>query len=71
MLQEPRIQPVVVFCTQGHCDAFFGCKMTQYIQRVLFLPLQMSDKWLYILLPFSAQNEKILYRHCHRDCPFD
>ena len=71
MLQEPRIQPVVVSYNQEHYGAFSGCKMTQYIQRVLFLPLQMSDKWLYILLPFSAQNEKILYRHCHRDCPFD
>ena len=36
MLQEPHLQPAVVSCNQGHCDAFFGCKMTLYIQRVLF-----------------------------------
>ena len=40
-LQEPRLQPAVVSCNQWHCDAFCDCKMTLYIQRVLFLPLQM------------------------------
>ena len=35
MLSEPHLQPVVVSCNQEHYGAFFGCRMTLYIQRVL------------------------------------
>ena len=34
-LLEPHLQPVVVSCNQEHYGAFFGCRMTLYIQRVL------------------------------------
>ena len=32
---EPRLQPVVGSCNQEHYGAFYGCRMTLYIQRVL------------------------------------
>lgn len=35
MLPEPHLQPVVVSCNQEHYGAFFGYRMTLYIQRVL------------------------------------
>lgn len=43
MLLVPHLQPVVVSCNQEHYGAFFGCRMTLYIQRVLIQPPQMCN----------------------------
>ncbi|KSV59495.1 hypothetical protein ASU35_08755 [Acetivibrio ethanolgignens] len=44
MLLEPHLQPLVAFYGQVHYDDAYGCKMTLYIQRALFLPLPMYGK---------------------------
>ena len=70
-LLELHLQPAVASCIQEHYVASYGCKMTQYIQRELFLLLQMSYKLSCRLLPFLIPNGMILYKHCHKDFPYD
>ena len=54
-----------VLCNQSHCVFFYGYTSPRCIQKLLGgLPLNL-DRYGDKFLPFSAQNGRTRYRHCH------